>query len=259
MNVAFKQKLESIFRSVVFIIFCVTAWFAIPGTFWPHAVLDVLHIPVPRDLVWAAFAFQLVFLVSLYSLPVIFDCRRYAFNALLCGYIHIALALYWWVMYPWQNRFLGGGHGLLRACRGGCDSRIVVTHLDQRYHTGNKFGRRKSSMKSLPPQSAARLRTLCLRACYGLLIVLALIGGLVWEKFFHEYPQTLPEKRRLGRVQIWFHWYRRGRWRSLLDLAGSAPSVSRTFAWTRWLCGARDGLGTRFRNACWFYETAHRL
>ena len=53
-------------------------------------------------------------------------------------------------------------------------------------------------MKSLPPQSAARLRTLCLRALYALLIVLALIGGLVWEKFFHEYPQTLPENDALA-------------------------------------------------------------
>ena len=111
MNVAFKQKLESIFRSVVFIIFCITAWFAIPGTFWPHAVLDVLHIPVLRDLVWAAFAFQLAFLVSLYSLPVILDWRRYLFNALLSGYVHIALALYWWLMYPWQTGFSAVGMG----------------------------------------------------------------------------------------------------------------------------------------------------
>ncbi len=39
-------------------------------------------------------------LVSLYSLPVLIDWQRYLFNAILGTAIHIALALYWWIMYP---------------------------------------------------------------------------------------------------------------------------------------------------------------
>lgn len=47
-------------------------------------------------------------------------------------------------------------------------------------------------MKSLPPKTAAKIRTFWWRCLAVLLIGLALLGGLVWEKFFHQYPQTLP-------------------------------------------------------------------
>lgn len=105
------EKLESIYRLVVFAVFCLTAWFTIPGIFWPHAVLDVLGTPVPRELVWAGFAFQLVFLVSLYSLPVLIDWQRYLFNAVLGAAFHIALAMYWWIMYPLQTGLSAVGMG----------------------------------------------------------------------------------------------------------------------------------------------------
>ncbi len=198
MTATVQRRLESIYRRVVFIVFCVTAWFAIPGTFWPHAVLDVLHIPVPRELVWAAFAFQLAFLVSMYTLPVLLDWRRYIFNAVLGGncshrFGHVLVDR----LSP-ANRSIGGWHGLWRTHYGRSDSWIAVTHLVLRCYASSKFRGRESSMKSLPPKSAERLRTLCLRAGYLLLIVVALLGIVVWEKFYHEYPQQLPENDALA-------------------------------------------------------------
>lgn len=53
-------------------------------------------------------------------------------------------------------------------------------------------------MKSLPPKTAAKIRAIFLRCLAVLLVVFVLLAGLVWEKFFHQYPQTLPTSDELA-------------------------------------------------------------
>ena len=94
------------FRRVVIVGILVNLFFALPGTFWPAAVLNWFSIDPGNEPIWPAFAALLLMLLSMFYIPAAADPVRYEAIAWLTVLSRIASALFFfalWREYP----FLG--------------------------------------------------------------------------------------------------------------------------------------------------------
>lgn len=87
-------------RRVMFVGFLITGFVSVPGIFHPASVLDFMGARPPVQPVWAAFAFLLSFLVSLFFLVASCDPQGNLATTRLSIFSRFVWAGFWYWGYP---------------------------------------------------------------------------------------------------------------------------------------------------------------
>ena len=88
------------FRRIVFLGILVNLFFALPGTFIPNPVLELVGIEPARDPVWPAFSSSLLILLSLFYIPAALDPLRNRAAAILTVFARVSGAVFFLLLWP---------------------------------------------------------------------------------------------------------------------------------------------------------------
>ena len=88
------------FRWWMILGFLATNFLAVPGIFWPAAVVDVIGVTPPVEPVWPAFGFLLSFLVSWFYMPAAFQPLGNLPTAWIAVFGRFLTCGFWFFLYP---------------------------------------------------------------------------------------------------------------------------------------------------------------
>ncbi len=94
-------------------------FFALPGIFIPNAVLALIHSDPATLLVWPAFGFLLLALVTLFYIPAAVSPFRYQPNAWLAVLARLAMAIFFLGLSAGEGLLFGGADIVLAVVQGG--------------------------------------------------------------------------------------------------------------------------------------------